>query len=693
MKQILVMISCILVLFLFSCKDKFLNYPYAENNSIAETYYDRIIIDDYKWLEVDEEVNKQKKKWISEEMNLCARYFKSKDNRIFNRIEDLCRFERYSFIRSASNSFYFCGLKPFSNHINIYKYDKLINKSLLKKSLNLPFHAEHNLNALVLHDEKYIAIIGGVKGGDQKLYLYNLTDNSAEPVTVINNVIDKPVSPGNEGFFFTTDNLSAKDELSGTNSLYHCTYSDDDGKFRIISERVYVDEYYNIHKSFDSAFDSESNDIFIGSYESNTSDNYKIESINLETKRTEEVKKLKVGNNEELRLCGADDINIYIVGTNKTFRGTLYLINRETLKTDTILSNTAMPVQDFSLVKNHALIYFQGHNANRAFLINKHTKSIEELPIEDGCYYRFYRNKMSNMVYYQKESLTTPREIYAVDLTEVSKAKRINVRSDLPFNPENYITENVSVKSESGSNINLQLTYKKGMVKDGSNPLFFCSFINSEESFLDKFYLSRILYMDHGYIFVQRAKSDSKKRILLENQIKDISTSIRYLVKEKYTSDDKIALFGKEYGATAIMQLLNNNEDIKAPVILMDGVYDLIGYSDKGKLLYNNERLFHINNTESLNKLLDSSPYHNVIHKRSYPPILLMSSNENLSIQKSHTYKMTAKLQMRTRGFHPIIMLTPERINQLEEYNDYTYTVFIEHAFWFLSRNLGIAVE
>lgn len=141
------------------------------------------------------------------------------------------------------------------------------------------------------------------------------------------------------------------------------------------------------------------------------------------------------------------------------------------------------------------------------------------------------------------------------------------------------------------------------------------------------------------------------------------------------------------------MQLLNNNEDIKAPVILMDGVYDLIGYSDKGKLLYNNERLFHINNTESLNKLLDSSPYHNVIHKRSYPPILLMSSNENLSIQKSHTYKMTAKLQMRTRGFHPIIMLTPEQVNQLEEYNDYTYTVFIEHAFWFLSRNLGIAVE
>lgn len=682
-----------LLVFLVGCKNKYLNYPYAENNTSTEVIFNHTITDDYKWLEGSYENKSNKDKWLTEEADLCDKYFKSLNKSVYHQVQGLCAFERYTFIKSEDSSFYYCGTKPFINEISIYKYDLETSESIHRKSINLPFQPENNLNALVFNNERHIAIIGGTKGNVQSLYIYNLHDSSTKPVHTIENIIDKPLNPtANKGFLYTTDNLSSETDPSGLNSLYHCSYKEEND-LNITLERIYSDEHYNINKIFDSAYDNESNNAFVASYENDISDCFIIESIHLKTKERKEVIRLQSTNNEDLRLGGTDNVNLYIIGTDKKLRGTLYMIDKKTLNIDTIINNNSMPVQDFSLVKDHALIYFQRYNANRAYLINKNTKSINEIPIEDGHYYRFYRNKKSDRIYFQKESLINPREVYSGEITNPTHTKRVNERRNLPFNPDNYVTENITIKSEVDGDINIQLTYKKGMIRDGSNPLFLCAYLNSDESFLDKFYLSRVLYMDHGYIFVQRAKSDSKRVILLENRIKDIYTSIQYLVNEKYTSKNKIALFGKEYGATAIMQLLNKYDDIEAPTILMDGIYDLIKYNDKGRLLYNNERLFHVNSPESFGKLLNASPYHNVVNRKNYPPILLMSSNENLYIPKSHTYKMTAKLQMRTRGYNPIVMLTPKRINKLDEYEDYTYTMFIEHAFWFLSHNLGIRID
>ncbi|MGL4331983.1 MAG: prolyl oligopeptidase family serine peptidase [Bacteroidales bacterium] len=685
------MLILAIVLFLSGCKDKYINYPYAENNSVTESFYNHTVIDDYKWLEIDEEKNKSKKKWLEEEMDLSDRFFKNRSKLIFHRIEDLCKFERYSYIRSSNNSFYFCGVERFSKNINIYKYIKENKDYQLIKTLELPYYPEYNINALVLQKENNIAIIGGLKGESNKIYIYNLKDDSKKPSKIIDNIINQPLNPTDNGFLFTTDNLSSEKESPGISSLYHCAYNEE--TFSLSIECIYTYESFNANKSFDSAFDYISGNAYIGAYDNGANNSYKIECINLESKKRKDLITLKSGDNEDLHLGGSDDVNLYIIGTNKKFRGTLYTIDKKTLQVDTVISNNVMPIKDFSLIKDHALIYFQGHASNRAYLINKHTKSIEEIPINDHYFYSFSRNKKSDIIYFKKESLVSPGEVKLKDINRLTKTENISNRSDLPYNPDEYVTEYITIKSESGNDVNLQLTYKKGVIRDGSNPLFLCSFINSEDSFLDKFYLSRVLYMDHGYIFAQRAKSDSKKEILLENRIKDIYSSIQYLIKEKYTSKDKIALFGKEYGATAIMQLLNKYDDIQAPTILMDGIYDLIKYNEKGRLLYNNERLVNVNDAQTFDKLIANSPYHNVVNKKNYPPILLMTSNENLYIPKSHTYKMTAKLQMRTKGYNPILMLNPERVNQLDEYSDYTYTVFIEHAFWFLSRNLGVAIE
>ncbi|MGL5786064.1 MAG: prolyl oligopeptidase family serine peptidase [Bacteroidales bacterium] len=679
----------------FSCTNKYLNYPYAENNATTQTFFNKVVEDEYKWLELDTERSKVAKKWLKEEMDLCDKFFKKRDKAIYNRINQLSGFERNVIIKSANEHFYYAGLYPFSNKVNIYRYDLYSEKTYLIKELALPFNTEWNLNALVLEEEKYMALIGGTKGESNNLYFYDLKGDSQDPVKIIPNVIDRPLNPSKGGFFFIQNNLASNFAIDGTYTLIQCKYKE--GKsFSFINEILYSDNNLNLNNAFDIAYDEKSNDVYIGQYVNLENNKYSLSRINLNNREQNDIISINCYPKEEFNLAGADDINLYLIGTNNKFRGTLYTYDKRTERLDTILHNNELTVQDFSLIKNHALIYYRGSKKNRAYLVNKDSKYINELPTDNNYFYRFYRNKKSETVIFQKESLTTPKDLYAIKVSDISKSvdpKLINDRSKLPFDPKNYITERVSLMSESGNEVNLELTYKKGMIRDGSNPVFICSYLNCEDSFLDKFYLSRVLYMDHGFIYVQRAKSDSKKTIVMDKRVQDIYSTIQYLIKEKYTSMDKVALFGKEYGATAIMQMLNKYPDVKAPTILMDGIYDLVKYNETGRLLYNNERLFHVNNADKFDRLLSSSPYHNVVNKKNYPPLLLMSSDDNLFIPKSHTYKMTAKLQMRTRGYNPIVMLTPDRIAELDEYEHYTYTMFIEHAFWFLTQNLGIKVN
>lgn len=693
MKDLLVTVIMTSVIICFvGCKNKFLNYPYAENNTSIDQHYKIEVKDDYKWMELDPSKNRIAEKWLKEERKLSDKYFKSKDLSVYKRIQELTNFERYVLIRSSSDTTYFAGLFPYSNKMNIYCFDESTQKSKLIKRFELPFQVEYKLNGLVINNGKQIALIGGTPGEPKSLYIYDLQNKSNKPVKTVSHVINFPLNPVEKGFLFKKDAFSEGDVYSGINSIYACYKKQDDSEKYHLKE-VYTDDNFYSKYGFDNAFDESSKELYIGKYNSNKLDSYSLYKIYNNEGTTENMMEIAANPSENLRIAGADDINIYIVGLDQTLKGTLYTVNKATMKIDTVISNSTMDVKDFVLIKDHALIHFQSENENRAYLIEKNSLSITEFPTEDSSYYSFNQNKKSNILYFQRESLISPKEIYSVNTKQLTSPKRVHSNDKLPFNPDDYTIEYVTHISESGNPVNLQLTYKKGIKKDGSNPVFVTTFINAEQSFLDQFYLSRILYMDHGFIFVQRAKSDSKKTIVLENRIKDIYSSLKFLINEKYTSPDKIALFGREYGATAVMQVLNKYEDIKPVTILMDGIYDLVYYNEHGKLNYQNNKLFYANNTEKMRKIVDNSPYHNIKNKKNYPPILLMTSDENKLIPRHHTFKMTAKLQMRTRGYNPIIMLTPKRVDFLDEYPDYTYKVYIEHAFWFLTQNMGIEVE
>lgn len=681
---------CILF-FNTACKRHLIDYPYAENNTTVNQYFGIDVSDDYEWLKMNPVKNPMVQKWYRGQSEFTDKFFSKRSPSLRNSIRELADFPRFSFIRSSTDTLYYAGLYPYSRKCEIYKFDGSQNH--LIKELSLPFQIENRVNALVFNNGKHIALISKEKDKYADLLIYDLRDTLAKPVHTIRQVIDYPlVVKDQQSFFFLRDAFAKQNTVLGVNSVYQCNFTDQATHSRVDVTPV----YYNLRSQsgglFNMAYDESRRDLYIGHYQSGQPDKFLIYQKPEKADTASLFYSINHAQDQQYRLVGADDVNLYIAAIEPSFNGKVCALNIRTQKLDTLTDHSSMTLRGFSLIKNHILVNYKNESTNSIYLINKHSLAKKEIQAPKNNYYIFNHNKKCDHIFYHKESLISPREIYMADTANISQYHKINKVPDLPFNPDDYEIENRSYETSSGKTLNLQLTYKKGMKRDGSNPLMILTYLNAENSLLDKYLMVRTLYMDRGFIFVQRALSDSRMKIDVPDRAEGIYESYSFLVNEKYTSPGKVAFVGREFGASALMSLMNKHK-IGAPMVLINGVYDFVHYNDRGLLRYHNEKLLHANDSTEFRNLYAASPYHQVVEGKDYPPVLLMSTNNKDLVPESQTYRMTAKLQMRTKGHNPIAMLDAGRIDRLEDYEEYTYKMFIEHGFLFIARELGIQLD
>lgn len=81
------------------------------------------------------------------------------------------------------------------------------------------------------------------------------------------------------------------------------------------------------------------------------------------------------------------------------------------------------------------------------------------------------------------------------------------------------------------------------------------------------------------------------------------------------------------------------------------------------------------------------------MNNKNYPPVLLMANTKTKASSVHDTYRLAARLQMRTRAYHPVIMLTNEQVEEFDRYDEYTYNAAVEHSLLFLNLNLNVYTD
>ncbi|HEU5313466.1 MAG TPA: prolyl oligopeptidase family serine peptidase [Candidatus Udaeobacter sp.] len=243
--------------------------------------------------------------------------------------------------------------------------------------------------------------------------------------------------------------------------------------------------------------------------------------------------------------------------------------------------------------------------------------------------------------------------------------------------------------SKDGTKIPLNIIFRKGMKRDGQNPTLLYGYGAYGISMSPNFEFTRRLWFNHGGVYVvanirgggefgedwHKAGNLTKK----QNVFDDFAASAEYLIKEKYTRPEKLAIQGGSNGGLLMGTMMTQHPDLMRAVVSQVGIYDMLRVELAPNGAFNVTEFGTIKNPGQFQALYAYSPYHHVVDGTKYPSILMMTGANDGRVAPYQSRKMVARLDEANKSQNPILLRTSssaghgigtalnERINQLAD--------------------------
>lgn len=254
-------------------------------------------------------------------------------------------------------------------------------------------------------------------------------------------------------------------------------------------------------------------------------------------------------------------------------------------------------------------------------------------------------------------SLTTPSTIFDYDMItrEQQQIWQQTVLGD--FNPEHYETRRMYVKARDGVNVPLTLVYKKGIEKNGNNPLLQYAYGSYGSSIDPRFSSNLISLLDRGFVYAMahvrggqemgRQWYEDGKLLNKINTFNDFIDISEYLIAQGYTSPEKLFASGGSAGGLLIGAVINMRPDLYKGVIAAVPFVDVVTTMlDETIPLTTSEydEWGNPNIEEYYWYMLSYSPYDQV-RAQDYPNVLITSGLHDSQVQYFEPTKWAAKLR------------------------------------------------
>ncbi|GAB3756711.1 S9 family peptidase [Spirosoma pomorum] len=263
----------------------------------------------------------------------------------------------------------------------------------------------------------------------------------------------------------------------------------------------------------------------------------------------------------------------------------------------------------------------------------------------------------TNVLRYSYSSLTTPGSTY--DFNMDTKVKTLKKQQDVlgGFNKDNYVSERVYATSRDGIQIPVSIVYRKGTKKDGSAPLLQYAYGSYGSSTDPGFSSTRLSLLDRGFIFaiahirggqeMGRRWYEDGKMLKKKNTFNDFVDVSEYLIKNKYTSSDKLFAMGGSAGGLLMGAVINQAPQLYRGVVAAVPFVDVVTTMlDESIPLTTGEfeEWGNPKNKTYYDYMKSYSPYDNV-EKKAYPNLLVTTGLHDSQVQYWEPAKWVAKLR------------------------------------------------
>ena len=263
----------------------------------------------------------------------------------------------------------------------------------------------------------------------------------------------------------------------------------------------------------------------------------------------------------------------------------------------------------------------------------------------------------TDLLRYNYTSFTTPSSVfdYNMNTREKKLLKQQEVLGD--FDSNNYHAERHYATARDGTKVPISLVYRKGLEKNGDNPLLLYGYGSYGSTMSASFRSDRLSLLDRGFVFAMahirggsemgRYWYEEGKLLNKKNTFMDFIDCAEYLIAEKFTNPDKLFAMGGSAGGLLMGAVLNMRPDLFKGVIAAVPWVDVITTMlDESIPLTTSEfdEWGNPKNEEYYWYMLSYSPYDNVGAK-DYPAMLVTTGLQDSQVQYFEPAKWVAKLR------------------------------------------------
>jgi prolyl oligopeptidase len=332
--------------------------------------------------------------------------------------------------------------------------------------------------------------------------------------------------------------------------------------------------------------------------------------------------------------------------------------SRENWKT--ILVETENVLESVDIIGGRLIGRYLQNAASRAYVYDMNGNFLHEVKIPTtGTISGFSGNVDEDEAFYTFTSFTYPPTIYRYDVAQ--NKTEIFKNSDVKFNPEDYITEQVFYHSKDGTKVPIFITYKIGTKKNSKNPLMLYGYGGFNISVNPSFSITRIPFLEQGGIYAvanirgggEYGESWHKAgtKLLKQNVFDDFIAAAEFLIDKKYTSAKKIAIHGGSNGGLLIGACMTQRPDLFAVAIPEVGVLDMLRYQ---KFTIGWAWATDYGTSEESKEMFEYlkgySPLHNIKQGVKYPATLVLTADHDDRVVPAHSFKFAATLQAANKG-------------------------------------------
>lgn len=641
-----------------------LSYPLTKKVDQVDDYFGTPVEDPYRWLEDDN--SEETAEWVKQQNEVTFNYLSQIPFRekIKQRLTEIWNFPKYG-TPFKKGDYYF-----------MYKNDGIQNQSVLyifkdlndepKVLIDPNKYSNDGTSALnnfdVSNNGKYAAFSVSKAGSDWKeFYVMELPSGKILSDTLKWIKFSGAAWLG-DGFFYTRyDEPSKENAFSGKNEFakvyYHRVGTPQSEDFL-----VYGDDKNPLNSFYAGTTDDES---FVYMSETvSTSGNA------LYIKKSNDKNFIKIADGFDYDYDVIDNNNdVLLVLTNDNApKGRLIAIdtkNPQRKNWKDIIPQKEDVLESVDICNNLIVAKYMKDVKSRleVYDLNGNFKHEIKLP-GVGIVGNFSAKRNEPLAFFSFNTFTSPTSIYKYDIVnnEVSLYKK----PEIQFNSEEYETNQVFYSGKDGTQIPMFITHKKGLKLDGNNPTLLYGYGGFNISVTPSFSVSRAVFMEQGGIYAvanirgggEYGKEWHKAGTQLQKQnvFDDFIAAAEYLIKEKYTSSEKLAIEGRSNGGLLIGAVMTQRPELFKVALPGVGVLDMLRYH-KFTIGYAWATDYGTSDDEiHFKNLIKYSPLHNLKEGVEYPATLITTGDHDDRVVPAHSFKFAATLQEKHKGKNPVLI-------------------------------------